>query len=425
MYFLWKKYFEKKEKLNTEILDVSKEKKTEYELENQKDKTEYKTEYKPIHLKQNIKHIVLSGGAAGGLYIYGALKTAHQNGLWKYENIETLWGTSAGALICVIIALNIEWGVLDDYFIKRPWKSVFKLNWLDLWNEKGIMGPKTIKEIMSSLFQANEIPLNINLEDFCKLTGKELHLFTTELDMEECMFHLIDLNPITHPKWLVLDAIYASCCLPLIFKPHEMIDVCIGGEDASGNSRIYLDGGILSAFPFNYCIKYPGIIEEEVMGIYLNKWENVFPSIKKTKPLNEMNLFNFMKIFSSSVFNYTDKTGRQPPKSEKALLIKLVVDMYDRFDIKIVKTEEKRAEYIERGSEMFYHFCRTYDELMDVKKSVDESVDVIVDESVDESVEKNKDTSNLSNLVSLKYSDHMDNVHEFENKNDSKVSNVF
>lgn len=310
-----------------------------------------------------IKNLVLSAGAAGGLYIYGALKASHQTGLWKHEHIKTLWGTSFGSILSVVIAINCEWDVLDDYLIKRPWQMVFKLNWMNLWKDKGLMCNQTINDALIPLFNANEIPLNITLEEFFVKTGKELHLFTTELDMDETVFRLVDINPITHPKWLVLDAVYASCCLPFIFKPFETVSFsneCGHEVDMSGNlgikTNVYLDGAILCAFPFNQCIKHSSVKEEEVLGIYLNKWENIVSEISESNTLKNMNLFDFMKIFSSAVFNYTDNSGHEPIHSEKALLIKLIVDMYDRFDLKVIRTEEKRAEYISRGMEMFFRF---------------------------------------------------------------------
>ena len=317
-----------------------------------------------------IKNLVLSAGAAGGLYIYGALKASHQNGIWKHENIQTIWGTSFGSILCVVVAMNCEWDVLDDYLIKRPWQTVFKMNWLDLWIEKGLMYKNSIKEAMAPVFQASEIPLDITLGDFCAKTGKELHMFVTELDMNRSNFRLVDINPITHPEWLVLDAVYASCCLPLIFKPFEMTDgvgfgVDGGGHevDMSGNSvavsktRVFLDGAILCGFPYYECLKHSLVQEEEVFGIYLTKSKNSTVSSAEGKTgLSNMNLFDFMKVFSSAVFNYTNHNGRESPKSEKALLVKLVVDMHERFDWNVIRTEEKRVEYISKGAEMFSQF---------------------------------------------------------------------
>jgi len=338
------------------------------EIRNQNKKKMYKKGNRIIEKDriEMIKNLVLSAGAVGGLCIYGALKESHKNGIWKHENIKTLWGTSFGSILCVIVAIHFEWDLMDEYLIKRPWQNVFKLNWLDLWNEKGLMCKQAIDESMTPVFKANNIPLNITVKEFCEKTGKELHMFVTELDMVKSVFRLVDINPITHPDWLVLDAIYASCCLPFIFKPFEMMSLPDSSHevDTSGNNteisqtHIYLDGAILCAFPYDYCLNHPLVHEEEVFGIYLVKPENKFSEedVKDSKTFKKTNLLDFMKIFCLAMCDYANIGGRNSIDSMKSFLVKLMVDTYERFDMRVVQTEEKRVEYITRGVEMFYQF---------------------------------------------------------------------
>ena len=74
-----------------------------------------------------IKHLVLSGGAAGGFAIYGALKYLSQNNFWNIDNITNIYSTSIGSLLSVFISLKYDWTALDDYIIKRPWDKVIFL----------------------------------------------------------------------------------------------------------------------------------------------------------------------------------------------------------------------------------------------------------------------------------------------------------
>ena len=57
-----------------------------------------------------IKHLVLSGGGVSGFTFYGILRETHRIGLWKLENIETMYGTSIGAVLSVMLALGYECG---------------------------------------------------------------------------------------------------------------------------------------------------------------------------------------------------------------------------------------------------------------------------------------------------------------------------
>jgi predicted acylesterase/phospholipase RssA len=327
--------------------------------------------------KSTYRHIVFSGGAAGGLYIYGALKTAHQKGLWNYDDIKTVWGTSAGSMLAVCVALKYDWSILDDYLIKRPWNTVFKMNLMRLWNEKGLMGKEVVEEIMGPLLAGKDLKMDITMGELFLVTGIEIHIFITELIYSGNEFCSIDISHKTHPDWRVVDTVYASSCLPLVFVPYEISEWCSVGDDNNSDSenekvekkvekkgeekregvieliekrRLFLDGGILAAFPFYHCIHCEGVDESEVLGFYLNKWEDKNAKNKLQEGLKDM--FSFVKSFASAVFNYTDKTGRKPPKTEKACLILLKMNILDRFDMALVRSEEKRREYISIGSHM-------------------------------------------------------------------------
>ena len=50
-----------------------------------------------------IKNIVMAGGAYNGLYIIGALKYLIENSFFDINNIETIYGTSVGGFIGVLL----------------------------------------------------------------------------------------------------------------------------------------------------------------------------------------------------------------------------------------------------------------------------------------------------------------------------------
>ena len=77
-------------------------------------------------------------------------------------------------------------------------------------------------------------------------------MYTTELNYFNCE----TLSYKTHPEWKVIDAIYASCCLPMIFQPLLKDD------------KAYADGGIFLNYPIFKCLEIEGVKKEEVLGIY-------------------------------------------------------------------------------------------------------------------------------------------------------------
>ena len=330
------------------------EKVVEKMAENMVEKMAEKLEIeKDWHSKTTIRHLVLSGGAAGGLYIYGGLKTAHEKGLWKHENIKTIWGTSAGSMLAVCLALKYEWSVLDDYLIKRPWSTVFKMDIMRLWNEQGIMGKEVIEDVMTPLFAGKGLNPNITMKEFYLETGIEIHLFLTELDCLKSEFCSVDVSHKTHATWRVMDAVYASCCIPFVFIPYEISEI----TEMIEKRRIFLDGGIVTSFPFSNCIQSPEVDESEVF--YLNKskiiTEKEIEEYEQT-PNATNNLFSFLKHYGSAIIHYTNK--RDFPYSEKACLIQLKMNILDRIDMSVTRSEDKRREYILNGTNMCLEYLK-------------------------------------------------------------------
>lgn len=199
--------------------------------------------------KPTIKHIVMSGGGAMGFAYYGSLRESHQKGLWKHADIETIYGTSIGTIMGVIISLGYDWSILDDFMIKRPWHHVFKFQLpmaLNVITKQGIFDKTVIQDIFLPLFKGKDIPIDITLRDFYDLTKREIHFITTEVYALETE----DISYKTHPEWKVVDAVYVSCCLPFLFTPF-FLEEEIGGVR---RPKVFIDGGILMNFPLNLCI---------------------------------------------------------------------------------------------------------------------------------------------------------------------------
>ena len=73
-----------------------------------------------------IKHLILSGGSYKGLYSLGTLKKLEKEGFYKRDNIESIFSTSIGSIIGTLLALKLEWNIILDYIIKRPWENIFQ-----------------------------------------------------------------------------------------------------------------------------------------------------------------------------------------------------------------------------------------------------------------------------------------------------------
>lgn len=203
--------------------------------------------------KTTIKHIVCSGGGLAGFAFYGAIKECHRQQLWSLENIQSIYGTSVGSIIAVILALNYDWETLDDYLIKRPWQNVFSFNLysiLESIQRRGIFDIDCIADILSPLFSGKDISSDITLLDFYEVTKIEIHMFATNINT----FELVDVSHKSHPDWKVIDAVYSSCSVPIIFTPFFKDNEC------------YCDGALFANYPIYQCIN-DGVNPDEILGI--------------------------------------------------------------------------------------------------------------------------------------------------------------
>lgn len=224
-----------------------------------------------INYDTSIKHIVLAGGGTIILDEFSILKESNLCGFWNFKDIKTIYGTSAGGLLGLLICLlsipeqntetnsvNLDWDILEKYLIHRPWQNVFKIDILTIIqsiNKDGILDINTIKESYSPIFKAKDLSMDINLKDFFELTNIEFHTFSVEINS----FEITDISYKTHPDWTILEAVYASSALPILFSPFKK------------DNKIYADGGILTNYPLSYLFKNnPNINTDEILAINNN-----------------------------------------------------------------------------------------------------------------------------------------------------------
>lgn len=238
-----------------------------------------------------IKGIVLSGGGPIGFSMYGILRESNKNGFWKMDEIEQIYGTSVGAVIGLMISLKYDWDTLDEYLINRPWQNIFKFDMYSLINsiqKKGIFDKNILIQIFAPLFNGMDIPIDITMADFYEKTKIEHHFYTSEINESE--IGIIDISHKSHPEWIVIDAVYASCCLPILFSPLQMGEKC------------YIDGGICNNYPIKNSIEN-GLEKDEIFGIGMEMNEKQLNKIEEKSTLFDYMVFILYKLMSKIVSN--------------------------------------------------------------------------------------------------------------------------
>lgn len=301
-----------------------------------------------------IKHLVISSGGPAGHMMYSILRTLNLKGVWDFKNIKSIYGSSVGSYIAVIIALQYDWQVMDDYLIKRPWEKIFastsgpinssdtadssssaasalsdaknKLDYVfRLYNHHGLYGLKEFTDALRPALQGKDIPTNVTFQEFYDKTGIEVHFIVTEMNK----FQSVDFSYKTHPTQSLVEACYMSCCYPFGFTPIYRDGCC------------YIDGGIINDYPVNECLCEQKCNIDEILGIKM-LWE------KKPANLSEKSsVLQFVSTFFNQIKANLFENRPTKPIPNEVVCVSKVFSSQDW--INWVKDENYRRELVLRG----------------------------------------------------------------------------
>jgi predicted acylesterase/phospholipase RssA len=294
-----------------------------------------------------IKHIVISGGGPTGLLSYGAAKYLEQQQFWNMKDIESIYGTSIGALFGVILSLQYDWETLDKYIIKCPWDEILQKNStfndvLDVYTNKGIMSGDFFDIIMKPLLLAKELTLDVTLDELYHFNKKEIHIMTVELNT----FQLVNLSYKTHPSLKVMDAIKMSCAFPVLFSPKVFIETELNKKEegcVEECKRVccYIDGGVMCNYPVNICIEDQQCNPDEILG-FRNMWEKYHETID-----GESSLVDFLKICVKQMIRKLENEKSYVNIKNEVSCVGETIEYTSWFDL--CSDEKKRMQYINRG----------------------------------------------------------------------------
>lgn len=225
-----------------------------------------------------IKHIVISGGGPTFITSLGSLDCLIQEKYLDIQNIESIYGTSAGALVGALFCLKFDISTIYDYIIKRPWHQLFPIHIEDILNayeKKGIFDIKIIEKCLKPLLDAKDLRMDITLKEFYDYSKIEFHVFSFEINN----FKLEDISYLTYPDMPLKQAVFMSCCIPTLLTPICFDDKC------------YVDGGFVCNYPLKYCVE-SGKNEAEILGL-----KNKFVNNHTNRIHSESTLLDLIMVF--------------------------------------------------------------------------------------------------------------------------------
>lgn len=269
-----------------------------------------------------IKHIVISGGGPTLIQTLASIQELERKKYIERKEIQTIYGTSAGAILGILICLNMDWESINDYIIKRPWHEVFTMSVqhvLDSYTKKGIFDHYIVEKCFKPLFDAKDISMRITLEEFYHYSKIELHVFAFEINQ----FQIEDISHKTHPTLSLLSAIQMTCALPVIISPVFLDDKC------------YIDGGVVCNYPLKYCVEHYD--SNEILG-----FKNKYGNYEKNHVCSTSTLLDFVMNFLFKII-YSLSTDNAQPKIKNEFICNATLMSIELLQNSLKNIETRKA----------------------------------------------------------------------------------
>ncbi len=278
-----------------------------------------------------IKNIVMGSGAHDLFIFAGALDKLIKTEYVKLDSIENLYGTSAGALLLVVLAAKASWEEFIKYIKNKPWGKYWEESTtrglLNIYNKKGIFDISIIEDAVIPVFKSVGLKSSVTFKELYEHSKIKYNIYAFNLNTftSECF------NYMNTPDLEVIKGIYMSSSFPLLFSPMYH------------NDSYYLDGGIHLDCPIEECLK-DNKPEETVC---IRKLCPVRPL--KAKLLKEATLLDFVLLFMRKLVANTRKMDDM--EFENTIIFtgdELVLSDF----MKIVQDKETRGKRIELGRDL-------------------------------------------------------------------------
>jgi predicted acylesterase/phospholipase RssA len=289
-----------------------------------------------------IKHLVISGGGPTMIKSLGACQHLEEDNFWKIDDIQTIHGTSAGAVVGAMLCLKYDWETLNTYIIDRPWQEAFSFNIksvLDAYTNRGIFSRKATEIVFKSLLLGKDLSLDITLKEFYDYCKIELYMYSFEINY----FKMESISYKTYPDLQLLTALQMTSAIPLLISP-----VCIEG-------KCFIDGAVVSNYPLNYCLD---MVEDttEILG-----FKNDYGEKKQANVIDEEStLLDYIMIFLYKLIFQLNTEDKQKRIENEVLYSAQYLSF--EYIKSVLSSSEIRKEFLQSGIQSAIDFLKVVSE---------------------------------------------------------------
>lgn len=220
-----------------------------------------------------LKNIIFPGGGLKGWAYIGAIRALTE--LVEYSKIEQVIGTSIGSLFGLCYVLKIEWSYLLDFIINLDFKEMIDIDIDSILVTQSLLEGKKYQQLIREVISTKVDP-EITFSELKKVSKIlfTINAFNITKRKEDYFNYLLT------PDIKVIDAVMASCTLPLVFPAYNI------------NNNYYYDSFLVNNCPYN-------IIEPlETMVFEISLIPDFFSDLNKS---SNNNLYDLMQSLLSNV----------------------------------------------------------------------------------------------------------------------------
>lgn len=236
---------------------------------------------------KNAKALVLSGGGTAVISEVGVLQEIREI---RDLNFEAYSGSSAGALLCAMLALNVDIELIKNELMEFNFNNLLdETHWdfdvIDLkrfftrfgWYKGDVFKKYCYDKIKHFAGK------NITFLELFEERGKKLNITSYCISTKKTMYF----NYQTTPYMPVSLAVYLSGLYPFVFATGEVpfMDMQIYKNtliDTIGHdSYLFCDGGLLDNYPFAYLENWYNV--ENIIGLRIGNEKNTDEPVGKPK----------------------------------------------------------------------------------------------------------------------------------------------
>lgn len=182
--------------------------------------------------------LMLSGGAALGLFHMGVLKTLHEQKLMPW----VISGSSAGSIMAAVVGSHSDEELVEILKPENLYLNAFKyVGFSGMFKGKPVLDGSHLEACLEE-----NIP-DITFDEAFRKTGRAINVTVSPYDRHQDARLL---NARTSPNVLVRKAVLASCAVPAVFPPVTLWAKNINGEKVPYiPTRKWVDGSIKDDLP--------------------------------------------------------------------------------------------------------------------------------------------------------------------------------